>query len=150
MAIQRWDPLRDLVSLQDRMNKLFEDSMSRSRAGGDDAIVAAAWAPAVDIYETDKEIVIKAELPEIDKKDLEVRIENNTLTIRGERRLESETKKENYHRIERSYGTFARSFGLPDAVDPEAVDATFRDGILKLVLHKRSETRARSIKIETT
>lgn len=149
MAMQRWDPLRDLMSLQDRMNRLFDDSMSRSRAGGDDSITAAAWAPAVDIYETDREIVIKAELPEIDKKDLDVRIENNTLTIRGERKFEAETKKENYHRIERSYGTFFRSFGLPDAVDAETVDATFKDGVLKLVIHKKAKTRSRSIKIES-
>ena len=149
MAIQRWDPLRDLLSLQDRMTRLFEDSMVRSRGGESDAISATGWTPAVDIYETASDIVIKAELPEVDKKDLDVRIESNVLTIAGQRKLENEERRDNYHRIERAYGTFFRSFTLPNAVDPDHVEATFKDGVLKLVLHKKSETRPRSIKIET-
>ncbi|HEY3130494.1 MAG TPA: Hsp20/alpha crystallin family protein [Acidobacteriota bacterium] len=149
MAIQPWDPFRDLATLQDRMNRLFEESLTRSRRT-DEGTVAAGWAPAVDIYETDNEVVLKAELPEVDKKNLDVRIENNTLTIRGERKFADEVNRENYHRIERAYGTFARSFTLPNVVDPENVEATFKDGILKLVLHKRVETRPRSIKIEAT
>lgn len=148
MAIQRWDPFRDLTTLQERMNRLFEESLSRSRGGEEDTV--AGWTPAVDIYETDNEIVIKAELPEIDKKDLDVHLENNTLTIHGERRFSDEVKRENYHRIERAYGSFARSFALPNVVDSEKVDASFKDGVLKLVLHKKEGTRARSIKIEAS
>ncbi len=149
MATQHWDPFRDLATLQDRMNRLFEESLTRSRRGEEDTI-ASGWAPAVDIYETDNEIVLKAELPEVDKKNLDVRIENNTLTIRGERKFENEVNRENYHRIERAYGSFARSFALPNVVDPERVEATFKDGVLKLVLHKKSGTRPRTIKIEAT
>lgn len=149
MAIQHWDPFRDLTTLQDRMNRLFEESLTRSRRG-DEGTIASGWAPAVDIYETDNEIVLKAELPEVDQKDLDVRIENNTLTIRGERKFANEVNRENYHRIERAYGAFARSFALPNVVDPEKVEATFKDGVLKLVLHKKSETRPRTIRIEAT
>ncbi|MBI4457187.1 MAG: Hsp20/alpha crystallin family protein [Acidobacteria bacterium] len=148
MAIQRWDPLRDLITLQDRMNRLFEDSMARSRLSDDDATSTAAWTPAVDIYETDHEIIIKAELPGIDRKNLDVRIEGDTLNIRGERKFDSEVKRENYRRIERTYGTFFRSFTLPSEVDQQKVDASFKDGVLEIVLHKKLETRPRSIKIE--
>ena len=108
MAIIRWDPFRDLVSLRERMNKLFEDVAS-SR-GEERDLAASSWAPAVDIYETENEVVLTAEIPGIEEKDIEIKVEDSTLTLRGERKFEKETKEENYHRIERAYGSFFRSF----------------------------------------
>ncbi|MBI2820811.1 MAG: Hsp20/alpha crystallin family protein [Acidobacteria bacterium] len=149
MSIQRWDPLRDLLGLQERMNRLFQESMTRSRPGEENVVSMSGWSPSVDIYETDNDIVIKAELPEVDRKDLDVRIENNTLSIHGERKFDHEVKQENYLRMERSYGAFFRAFTLPNGLDTENVDATFKDGVLKLTLRKKAESRARSIKIES-
>jgi len=137
---------RDLIGLQDRMNRLFDDSIARSR--GQEDVAAGSWSPAVDIYETEDQIVIKAELPEINKDAIDLRIENNTLLIRGERKLSGEAKRESYHRIERAYGPFYRIFSLPTVVDPENVNATYKDGILRLALNKRPETKPRSIKID--
>jgi HSP20 family protein len=106
------------------------------------------WAPACDIYETDKEIVIKAELPEIDKKDVAVSLENNVLTIRGERKFNEETKRENYHRVERRYGEFIRSFSLPTFVDPNAIKAEFKEGLLNITLPKREEAKPKQIEVK--
>ncbi|HEY2931619.1 MAG TPA: Hsp20/alpha crystallin family protein [Acidobacteriota bacterium] len=138
---------RDLIGLQERMNRLFDDSISRSR--GQEDLSNGSWSPAVDIYETEDQIVIKAELPEVNKDSIDLRIENNTLSIRGERKLSDEAKRENYHRIERAYGPFYRIFSLPNVVDPENVIASYKDGVLKLALNKRAESRPRSIKIDT-
>src|SRR5206468_183126 len=109
MNLTKWDPFKDLLSLQDRMNRLFDESV-RNVKPGDEALSSAIWSPAVDIYETDDEVVVKAELPEVNQKDIDLQIENNTLTLRGERKFNKETKKENFHRIERAYGAFSRSF----------------------------------------
>ncbi len=149
MAIVRWDPLRDLVALQDRMNRLFEDSLARTRGrGGEEGLVTGAWTPPVDIYETDDAIVLKAELPGIDRKDIQLEVRDGVLTLKGERRFEKEVKEENYHRIERAYGSFARSFTLPNTVQPDKVRARFKDGVLEVTLPKAEESRPRQIKVE--
>lgn len=147
MAIVRWAPLRELSTMQERMNKLFEDVM-RSPSPADEGFPAAAWAPAVDIYETDKEIVMKAELPEMQEKDIEIKIEDNILIVSGERRMEKEVKEENYHRIERSYGNFHRSFTLPHTVDREKIKASYQAGVLKVVLPKKEEVKPKQIRID--
>jgi HSP20 family protein len=147
MAIVRWTPFRELSTMQERMNKLFEDVM-RSPNRSDEGFAVAAWAPAVDIYETDKEIVMKAELPEMQEKDIEIKVEDNILIVAGERRMEKEVKEENYHRIERSYGSFHRSFTLPQTVDRENIKASYKDGVLKVVLPKRVVLKPKQIKIE--
>ena len=116
MAIVRWEPFRDLLSLQERMNRMFDDSY-RGRQAGEDWALGGSWAPAVDIYEQNGNIVLQAELPGLDPKDVDVRVENNVLTLRGQRKLDETVTKDNYHRVERSYGSFTRSFTLPNAVD---------------------------------
>jgi len=145
MAIIRWDPFRDLVSLRERMNKLFEDVAS-SR-GEERDLAASSWAPAVDIYETENEVVLTAEIPGIEEKDIEIKVEDSTLTLRGERKFEKETKEENYHRIERAYGSFFRSFTLPTYVDQDRIEAQHENGVLKIHMPKRSELKPRKVKI---
>ncbi len=147
MTLTRWDPFRDLVSLQERMNKLFEDSLARSNAA-DQELTSGAWTPAVDIYETPEEIVLRADLPGVGPGDVDLRIENNTLTLRGERKFLKEATEEDYHRIERSYGTFSRSFQLPGSVDQGAIKAGQRDGVLEVHMPKRPDTRPQQIKVE--
>jgi HSP20 family protein len=146
MAIIRWDPFRDLVSLRDRMNRLFEDAVSTARSSEKD-MFSSTWAPAVDIYEDESQLVLNAEVPGIAEKDIEVKIEDNTLSIQGERKLEKETKEENYHRIERSYGSFLRSFTLPNYVDVENIRAEHENGVLRVILPKKSELKPRKVRI---
>ena len=143
MAITRWDPFRDLVALQDRMNHLLEESL-RGR-GSEEEISTATWAPAVDVYETSDELVIKAEVPEVDRKQIDIRVENNVLTLSGERKLGKEIQKENYHRRERHYGVFSRTFTLPANVDTENIDASFKEGILSIRVPKREESKPHQI-----
>lgn len=147
MTIIRWTPFRELSTVQERVNKLFEDAI-RSPYRSGEGFSMSSWTPAVDIYETDKEIVLKAELPEMQQKDIEIKIEDNNLVVSGERRLEKEVKEENYHRIERSYGSFHRSFTLPHAVDRESIKASYKDGVLKVVLPKKEEATSKQIKID--
>ncbi len=142
MAILKWDPFKELQALQERIDKLFEESMR----GRD--IAPAAWTPAVDIYETDDAIILEAELPGMNEKDIEVKIEDNVLTIRGERKFEEERNEENYYRMERFYGTFQRSFTLPPNVDTEKVKAEYKKGILKVTLPKKEQAKPKQIKIE--
>jgi HSP20 family protein len=149
MTLTKWDPFKDLVSLQDRMNRLFDESVRNVRPG-DEALSSAIWSPAVDIYETEDEVVVKAELPEVNQKDIDVQIENSTLTLRGERKFNKETKKENFHRIERAYGSFSRSFTLPSTIDQEKIRADYKDGILKISMPKREETKPKQIKVAVT
>ncbi len=118
MAITRWDPFREVVSLQNRMNSLFRDMND-----AESPLTTASFVPAVDIYEDDKKVMLKLEVPGIEEKDLDVSVENNTLTVKGERKFESEEKEENFHRIERRYGSFFRAFTLPSTVDTENVKA---------------------------
>ena len=119
MAITRWDPFRDVVALQNRVNSLFRDMTE-----GDSPMAAASFVPAVDVYEDETKVLLKLEVPGIEEKDLEVSIENSTLTVKGERKFEKEEKEENFHRIERRYGSFYRSFTLPTTVDTEGVAAS--------------------------
>jgi HSP20 family protein len=143
MAIVRFEPFRDL---QDRMNRLFHESY-RSQTSEDDWALGGTWAPAVDIYEQDNNIVLKAELPGVDPKDVDIRLENNTLTLSGERKFDNEVKKENYHRVERAYGAFTRSFTLPTVVDQGNIKAEFKDGVLRVTLPKREEAKPKQIQI---
>jgi HSP20 family protein len=147
MALTRWDPFRDLVSLQDRMNRLFEDSLSRSKTT-DQEMAMGAWTPAVDIYETPEQIVLRADLPGIAEKDIDVRIENNVLVLRGERKFNKEAKEEDYHRIERSYGVFSRTFQLPGTIDQNRIAAVHQDGVLEVRLPKREDTKPKQIKVD--
>ncbi len=146
MAIIRWDPFRELVSMQDRMNRLFEDAV-RTR-GGEDEMTAGNWVPPVDIYETKDALVVKAQLPEVNKEDIEIRLENGVLSIRGERKLQEDLKQEQCYRMECQYGAFSRSFSLPRTVDQEKINANYKDGVLTLRIPKREETRPRQIEIE--
>ena len=143
----RWDPFRDLVSLQERMNRLFEDSLSRSKTT-DQEMAMGTWTPAVDIFETPELVVMRADLPGVDLKDIDVRIESNTLTLRGERKFLKEAKEEDYHRIERSYGVFSRSFQLPGSIDQTKIAASHKDGVLEVHLPKREDTRPKQIKVD--
>ena len=145
MAISRWDPFRDLSVLQERMNRLFEDAGRGYR--GDEAAATTSWSPAVDIYETENEIMVRAELPGIDRKDIALSLDNNVLTLKGERRFEKETRQENYHRIERAYGTFSRAFSIPAIVDEEKIRADYKDGILTIALPKKEQVKPKQIKI---
>jgi HSP20 family protein len=146
MAITRWDPFRDLGILQERMNRVFEDAAVRGWKN-DEPSATTSWSPAVDIYETDNEIMVQAELPGIDRKDIALQLENNVLTLKGDRRFEKETNQENYHRIERSYGGFSRAFTIPTIVDEDKIRADYRDGILKIALPKKEQVKAKQIKI---
>ena len=145
MAIIRFDPFRDVVTLREKMNRLFEDSLAQK--GEDKDMVTSNWAPAVDIYETANELVLTAEVPGIDEKDIEIKIEDNTLTLKGERKFEKETKEENFHRIERSYGSFFRAFSLPNSVDPDLIQAEHENGVLRVVMPKRQELKPKTVKI---
>ena len=145
MAVVRWDPFRDLNLLQDRMNRLFEDASRNWKS--DEPASTTTWSPAVDIFETESEIVVKAEVPGMERKDITLNLENNVLTLRGERRFLKEAKEENYHRIERSYGGFSRAFSIPATVDEEKIRADYQDGVLKIVLPKKEQLRPKQIKI---
>ena len=142
MLITRWDPFREVASLQNRFNTLFRD-LNDAEA----PLTTAAFVPAVDIYEDDKKVVLKLEVPGIEEKDLDVSVENNTLTVKGERKFETEEKEENFHRIERRYGSFFRAFTLPSTVDTEHVQAKYNAGVLKLELQKKPEAQPKQIKI---
>jgi HSP20 family protein len=139
MTIVRWDPFRQGSTLQNHINSLF--------AEGKTAATAASFTPAVDIYEDDKKVVLKLEVPGIEEKDLDVSVEKNTLTVKGQRKLEKEEKQENFHRVERRYGSFYRAFTLPNTVDTENVQASYNTGILKLELVKKPEAQPRQIKV---
>jgi HSP20 family protein len=142
MAITRWDPFREVASLQNRVNSLFRDFTE-----GESSMTTANFVPAVDVYEDAQKVVLKLEVPGIEEKDLDVRVENNTLTIKGERKFDKEEKEENFHRIERRYGSFVRTFKLPNTVDAEKVEASYEKGILKITLAKRAEAKPRQIKV---
>jgi HSP20 family protein len=142
MSITRWDPFRDFAALQNRLNAAFQD-LNR----GQDELTTSGFVPAVDIYEDEHKITLKVEVPGVNENDLDIRVENNTLTIRGERKFENEEKEENFHRIERRYGSFARSFTLPSTVDSENVSAEYISGVLRLSLNKRAEAKPKQIRI---
>ena len=136
---------RDFSTLQDRVNRIFRESFSPERP--DEALTTSNFAPPVDVYEDEHNITLKIEVPGIDEKDINVSIENNTLTVHGERRFEKDEKEENFHRIERMYGSFTRSFTLPNTVDPEQVTAHYEKGVLKIRLAKKAEAKPKLIKV---
>jgi HSP20 family protein len=136
---------RDFSTLQDRMNRIFRESFGPE--GSDEALTTSNFAPPVDVYEDEHNITLKIEVPGIDEKDINVTIENNTLTVRGERRFEKDEKEENFHRVERMYGSFTRSFTLPNTVDPEQVSAHYEEGVLKIRLSKKAEAKPKLIKV---
>ena len=147
MTLTRWQPYRDLMSLQRRFNQMFNDS-EYSRESDDSSISTAAWHPAADIYENKDEYVFKVELPGISKDDVNIEFEKGTLTIKGERKAEKEVKDENYHRYERAYGTFARSFSLPRSVDDKKISAKMKNGILEVKVPKAEEAKVKAIPIK--
>ena len=142
-VLTHWEPFRELSTLQDRINRAFRES----RTGEDDSLTTSSFAPAVDVYEDEHKVSLKIEVPGIDEKDIDVRVENNTLTVHGERKIEKEEKEENYRRVERHYGTFTRTFTLPQTVDTEKVSATYDKGVLKIALPKKAEAKPKQIKI---
>ena len=146
-TVDSWEPLQGLNTLQEQVNRLFEDNFTRSRSGQAEL---ASWAPAVDIYETENELVVKADLPDVQEKDIDVRVENNTLTIHGERKFENDVHQDNYLRVERAYGTFTRSFSLPNTVHTEGIRAEYRNGVLSVRMPKREESKPKQIKISVS
>lgn len=147
MAIMRFvGPFKELSAIHERMNQLFDETFLPAR-GSEAAPAAAMWSPAVDIYESGDDIVVKAEVPGMDREDVAVEVKDGILTLRGERKFEKEAKEENYHRIERSYGTFVRSFALPSSVDPERVRAGLKDGVLEVRLSKKEQAKPRKVQV---
>ena len=143
-TLSRFEPFRGASSLQDQINRLFSDVFERP---GDESNLTS-WAPAVDIFETEHELVVKADLPDIDPKDLDIRVENNILSIRGERKFESKVSEDKYLRIERAYGSFSRSFSLANTVNSEAIKADYQNGVLTLTVPKREEAKPKQIKVK--
>ena len=144
MNVVQYAPFRGLSTLHDQVNRLFNESIVRGH-GEESAITT--WAPAVDIYETPNELVVKADLPEVAEKDIDIRVENNLLTIRGERKFEKSVSEDNYLRMERTYGSFSRSFSLPNTVNAEAIHAEYKNGVLTVNLPKREESKPRQVKV---
>lgn len=145
MNIVKYDPFLDLKTLQNEMNRLFSGSFSRS---SQDEVLRGAWSPSVDIFENKNEIVLEAELPGMNSEDVNISIENNVLTLHGERKFEKKDESDNFHRVERSYGSFTRSFTLPPTVSSESTNAEFENGVLRLTLAKREEAKPRRIEIK--
>jgi HSP20 family protein len=146
MAIVRWDPFRELNAVQERMNRLFSDAY---RAADDDVMRRGVWAPPVDIFDSgNHELVIKAELPDMKKEDIDITVENNTLTLRGEKKMDSELREEHCHRIERTYGVFSRTFSLPTTVDTSRVSADYKNGVLTIKLPVREEAKPKQIQVQ--
>lgn len=145
MTIVRHDPFRDLRSLQEEVNRLFSTNLSR--AFGDEGIARGAWTPSVDIYENKDHIVLEAELPGMNRDEFDLTIENNVLTVRGERSLQKRSDSDTYHRVERAYGSFSRSFTLPQTVTGDGAIAEYKNGVLRVTLPKREEVKARRIEV---
>jgi HSP20 family protein len=148
MAIVRWEPFRDLLATQREFDRLFREAFSP--AFGEGEVSTRTWAPPVDIYETGDTLVLKAELPGVNPDGVEIRVEENTLYLKGERKFEKEVKEQNYHRVERSYGTFTRTFSLPNSIDADKVVAAYKDGVLTLTMPKKEEAKPKTIKINVS
>ncbi|HKV23532.1 MAG TPA: Hsp20/alpha crystallin family protein [Candidatus Acidoferrum sp.] len=142
-TINRWEPFRGATTLQEHVNRLFDSVLDRSAESSN----LTFWAPAVDIYETEQELVVKADLPDVDPKDLDIRVENNILTLRGERKFEKKVDEDNYLRVERTYGSFSRSFSLANTVNAEAIKADYQNGVLTLTVPKREEAKPKQIRV---
>ena len=148
MDIVRLDPFREMAALQDRVNRIFADAYRRDN---DDLMTRGAWLPPVDIYDNgNHELVIKAELPDVSREDITLRVENNTLTISGQKKMDSELKEEQYHRVERAYGNFSRSFTLPQTVDTNAIGAEYKNGVLIVRLPLREEAKPKQIQVKVS
>src|SRR6267154_6136181 len=142
-TLTRWEPFRGTTSLQEQVNRLFSDVLERT---GEESSLTA-WAPSVDIYENEHELVVKSDLPEVDPKDLDIRVENNVLSIRGERKFEKKVNEDNYLRVERAYGSFSRSFSLANTVNPDGIKADYQNGVLTLNVPKREDAKPKQIKV---
>jgi HSP20 family protein len=148
MNIVRLDPFREMAALQDRVNRIFADAYRRDN---DDLMTRGAWVPPIDIYDSgNHELVIKAELPDVNREDITLRVENHTLTISGQKKMDSEVKEEQYHRVERAYGNFTRSFTLPQTVDTNAIGAEYRNGVLIVRLPLREEAKPKQIQVKVS
>jgi HSP20 family protein len=145
-VLTRFEPFREFSTLQDRVNRLFRETYS-NQGGRDESLTTSSFAPAVDVYEDEHTVTLKIEVPGIDEKDIDIRLENNTLTVHGERKIEKEEKEENYRRVERQYGSFTRNFTLPTTVDSEKVSANYDKGVLKIALPKKAEAKPKQIKV---
>src|ERR1700680_595487 len=143
-TITRWEPFRGLVNFQEQLNRMLAEDSLRGQVVDSPM---TAWAPAVDIYETENELVLKADLPDVNEKDIDVRIENNTLTVRGERKFEQKVTQDNFLRVERAYGSFSRSLTLPNTVNPEAIKAEYKNGVLTVEMPKRAESKPKQVKV---
>ena len=149
MTMVRWDPYREFAQMQDRLNRVFADAYGGRQGSDEGLMTSGTWVPPVDIYQNgDQELVLKAELPDMNREDIDITVDNGTLTIRGEKKLSSDVKEEQFHRIERRYGTFSRSFSLPQTVDPGKVAADYKQGVLTVRLPLREEAKPRSIKVD--
>jgi HSP20 family protein len=142
-VLTRWDPFHEFTTLQDRMNRLFRNSYGDR----EETLTTSTFAPAVDVYEDEHHITLNIEVPGIDEKDIDVRVENNTLTVHGERKFEKEEKEENFRRVERQYGSFTRSFTLPNTVETDNIQAHYDKGVLKVQLAKKAEAKPKQIKV---
>ena len=141
-TLNRWEPFRSNVGFESQVNRIFNELFDRPQESN-----LTTWAPAVDIFEGQNELVVKADLPDIKPEELDIRVENNILTIRGERKFEKKVDEKNYLRVERSYGSFARSFSLANTVNAEAIKADYKDGVLTLTIPKREEAKPKQIKV---
>src|SRR5215813_9125578 len=141
-TLNRWEPFRNNAGLESQLNRMFNEFFGRSQESN-----LTTWAPAVDIFENQHELVVKADLPDLKPEELDIRVENNILTIRGERKFEKKVDEKNYLRVERSYGSFARSFSLAKSVNTEAIKADYKDGVLTLTIPKREEAKPKQIKV---
>jgi HSP20 family protein len=146
MALVKWEPFRDLMAMQDRMTRLFDETLSR--IWKEEGITRGVWSPPVDIVEKTHELVLKVDLPEVSQNEIDIKIEEGTLTIQGERKFLKESADENYLQIERPYGTFHRHFALPRMIDHEKISASYKDGVLRVVLPKKAEIQAKQITVE--
>jgi HSP20 family protein len=144
-ALVRWTPFRDLMSIQDEMNRLFEDFFHRPAQAGE----VGAWAPVMDVSESDDKLTVRMDLPGVSKEDVSIQIVGNSLQVKGEKKQEKEVKEENYHRIERTYGSFYRSVELPTRVVAENITARFKDGVLTIELPKAEEVKPHAIEIKS-
>jgi HSP20 family protein len=148
MAIVRWEPFRELLASQKEFDRVFREACSPFPGEGE--LSTRTWAPRVDIYEDANNLVLKADLPGVDPEDVEIKVENGVLYLSGERKFEKDVKEENYHRVERSYGAFSRSFSLPSSIDSDKVTAEYKDGQLILTMPKREEAKPKTIKISVS
>ena len=145
MTVVKWEPFRDLMAMQDRMTRLIDETLSRIWKEG---VTREVWSPLVDILERGNEVVLKIDLPEVSQNEIDIRVEENTLIIQGERRFIKETPDENYIQIERPYGTFRRTFSIPRTIDHEGIKASYKDGVLRVILPRKSETQPKQIVVE--